>query len=360
MPPASAVSRGGGARGADAGAPSASAAGGNRTVSSANGASATAAGGGGAGTPADVAAAGDALKADTRRLLSLLTAQTGLPGAARLQALLDSVPPWRAADVVAAALSRTARERLAVLLALEHGQRIALAKRLVDDALSALGAAAGGDGAAAGRGAAGAGTAPAAAGGAPAASSAAGSRRGGVKERTRLGGGAGDASAIAEEDEEEDDASALLARVAAARPPEEVMRAAAREARRLRRGGDTQPGAPASRAYLELLAELPWPGGASAAAAGRPPPMALAEARASLDVAHHGLRRVKGRVLEHLAVARLRGGPGRAPVLCLIGPPGVGKTSLARSIAEVLRVPFARIALGGVRDEAEIRGHRRT
>jgi ATP-dependent Lon protease len=88
--------------------------------------------------------------------------------------------------------------------------------------------------------------------------------------------------------------------------------------------------------------------------------MPLSAAQSLLDAQHYGLAKVKTRIIEHLAVSRLRGGSGRAPVLCFIGPPGVGKTSLARSIAEVLGVPFGRIALGGVRDEAEIRGHRRT
>jgi ATP-dependent Lon protease len=86
----------------------------------------------------------------------------------------------------------------------------------------------------------------------------------------------------------------------------------------------------------------------------------LPAARAVLDRHHAGLTKVKQRIIEQLAVMRLKGGSARAPILCLIGPPGVGKTSLARSIAEVLGVPFTRIALGGVRDEAEIRGHRRT
>eukprot|EP00775_Hariotina_reticulata_P001826 gene1826-2160_t len=182
------------------------------------------------------------------------------------------------------------------------------------------------------------------------------------------------------EDEEEDDLALLLQKLAAAQPPAEVLKAAAREARRLRQGGEQQPGAAAARAYLELLADLPWDTlsyqlhqkqqqqeqqpAAAQAAAGRqpppPPPMSLSAAQALLDSQHYGLDKVKKRIIQHLAVSRLRGGSGKAPVLCFIGPPGVGKTSLAKSIAEVLRVPFGRIALGGVRDESEIRGHRRT
>jgi ATP-dependent Lon protease len=106
--------------------------------------------------------------------------------------------------------------------------------------------------------------------------------------------------------------------------------------------------------------QQPETAAAPAPAIVQPPPMPLSAAQAVLDSQHYGLEKVKKRIIQHLAVSRLRGGVGKAPVLCFIGPPGVGKTSLAKSIAEVLRVPFGRIALGGVRDESEIRGHRRT
>ena len=106
------------------------------------------------------------------------------------------------------------------------------------------------------------------------------------------------------------------------------------------------------RTYLEWLGELPWKNEDSR-------PIDIAEARRILDEDHFGLDKIKRRILEHLAVRKLNPG-GKSPILCFVGPPGVGKTSLGQSIARATGRKFQRIALGGVHDEAEIRGHRRT
>lgn len=135
--------------------------------------------------------------------------------------------------------------------------------------------------------------------------------------------------------------------------PPAVHARAHREFQRLVRLNPSSPEAGVVRGYLEWICDLPWDheeGG------GAPP---LSEARAILEGAHFGLDEVKDRILDHLAVLSLVGQmPG--PVLCLVGPPGVGKTSLGKSIAQALGRAFVRVSLGGVRDEAEIRGHRRT
>ena len=106
------------------------------------------------------------------------------------------------------------------------------------------------------------------------------------------------------------------------------------------------------RTYLDWLIELPW-------AAPDPVAIDIAEARRILDDDHYGLDKVKKRILEYLAVRKLNP-TGRSPILCFTGPPGVGKTSLGQSIAKATGRKFVRLSLGGVHDEAEIRGHRRT
>jgi ATP-dependent Lon protease len=112
------------------------------------------------------------------------------------------------------------------------------------------------------------------------------------------------------------------------------------------------PEYPMLRHYLELIAELPW----STSSQDR---IDIAKARADLDSDHHSLSAVKRRILEYLAVRKLN--PGlRGPILCFVGPPGVGKTSIGKSIARTLEREFQRISLGGVSDQSDIRGHRRT
>ena len=137
-----------------------------------------------------------------------------------------------------------------------------------------------------------------------------------------------------------------------ARLPEEVRARVDREFGRLRKLNPVAPEASVIRTYLDWILELPWE---------RETTDSLDPARAArvLDAEHHGLEEVKERILDHVAVLSLVG-KLQGPILCLVGPPGVGKTSLGRSIARCLERAFVRVSLGGVSDEAEIRGHRRT
>jgi ATP-dependent Lon protease len=134
--------------------------------------------------------------------------------------------------------------------------------------------------------------------------------------------------------------------------PEEVHRHAVKELRRLERMSEGGGEYGMLRTYLDWLTELPWK-------IEPAPAIDIGEARAILNADHHGLDKVKRRILEHLAVRKLKP-DGRSPILCFVGPPGVGKTSLGQSIARATGRAFQRVALGGVHDEAEIRGHRRT
>jgi ATP-dependent Lon protease len=140
--------------------------------------------------------------------------------------------------------------------------------------------------------------------------------------------------------------------IADAKMPEEVEKHARKELKRLERMPDAAAEYSMVRTYLEWLIELPW-------AAEADPPIDIAEARRILDEDHFGLAKIKRRILEYLAVRKLNP-TGRSPILCFVGPPGVGKTSLGQSIARATGRKFARVSLGGVHDEAEIRGHRRT
>ena len=126
-----------------------------------------------------------------------------------------------------------------------------------------------------------------------------------------------------------------------------------RELRRLARLQPVSPESAVLRTWLEWIADLPWSERA-------PEKQDIGEARRVLDEDHYDLCRVKERVLDFIAVRLLNGDRVRGPILCLAGPPGTGKTSLGRSVARALGRPFVRVSLGGVRDEAEIRGHRRT
>ncbi|THG09991.1 hypothetical protein TEA_012685 [Camellia sinensis var. sinensis] len=158
---------------------------------------------------------------------------------------------------------------------------------------------------------------------------------------------------LGDNDDDEDDVAALERKMQSAAMPPDIWKHAQRELRRLKKMQPQQPGYNSSRVYLELLADLPWQ------KANEECELDLKAARERLDSDHYGLVKVKQRIIEYLAVRKLKP-EARGPVLCFVGPPGVGKTSLASSIAAALGRKFVRISLGGVKDEADIRGHRRT
>ncbi|GKU95677.1 hypothetical protein SLEP1_g9006 [Rubroshorea leprosula] len=158
---------------------------------------------------------------------------------------------------------------------------------------------------------------------------------------------------LGDNDDDEDDLAALERKMQGAGMPSNIWKHAQRELRRLKKMQPQQPGYNSSRVYLELLADLPWQ------KASEEQELDLKAAKDRLDSDHYGLVKVKQRIVEYLAVRKLKP-DARGPVLCFVGPPGVGKTSLASSIAAALGRKFVRISLGGVKDEADIRGHRRT
>src|SRR6202171_674077 len=163
---------------------------------------------------------------------------------------------------------------------------------------------------------------------------------------------------LGELDSEHGELVELRERIEKAGLPAEAKREADREISRLERIPSASPESSVIRTYLELIVSLPW----NTSTGGE---VDVAKAREILDADHYDLDKVKQRIVEHLAVRRLkqqRGltDRGREPILCFVGPPGVGKTSLGQSIARAMGRRFARASLGGVHDEAEIRGHRRT
>ena len=158
----------------------------------------------------------------------------------------------------------------------------------------------------------------------------------------QLGEGDGKAQEVAE----------LIGAIAKAKMPPEAESQARKELRRYERMPEAAGEAGMVRSYLDWLTELPW-------ALPEEKPIDIAEARRILDEDHFGLEKIKSRIIEYLAVRKLAP-QGKAPILCFVGPPGVGKTSLGQSIARAMGRPFVRVSLGGVHDEAEIRGHRRT
>ena len=157
---------------------------------------------------------------------------------------------------------------------------------------------------------------------------------------------------LGEQNPEQADVALLQERLQKADLPEEVRKEAERELTRLERLPAASPEHHVIRSYLELVLELPWHKGSEAV-------LDLVRARQVLDEDHYDLKEVKERILEHLGVLKLNP-QAKAPILCFVGPPGVGKTSLGQSIARALGRKFERMSLGGLHDEAELRGHRRT
>ena len=158
---------------------------------------------------------------------------------------------------------------------------------------------------------------------------------------------------LGKRDEFKTDMDELKQKIKKAKMPKDIHEKAVKELKRLELMQPMSAEATVARTYIEWLADLPWKKGAGA------DKIKIPEAQKILDKDHYGLEKVKERITEHLAVMKLVK-KIRGPILCLVGPPGVGKTSLGQSIGKAMGREFVRVSLGGVRDEAEIRGHRRT
>jgi ATP-dependent Lon protease len=254
-----------------------------------------------------------------RTLAGELHRAVGIPDAETLRVLDATEDPDRLADLLAGQLVRDVSYRQRLLELVEPHERLEHLAALIERELARV-----------------------AAPSAPAVTAAS----------TRLS--AEPVIAADETSEAREEAERLRQRLATCGAPPAVVERVEQEIERLSRMSPASAEATVTRTYIETVLSVPW-------LTETPETVDLARARAILERDHYGLERVKERLLEELAVRALTNGrASRSTVLCFVGPPGVGKTSLARSIAEALGRRFVTVSLGGVRDEAEIRGHRRT
>lgn len=251
-----------------------------------------------------------------------------------LESILDEKDPGRVADRTAAAMGLPVAREVQVLIAVDVGARIEEVLKLVVEQRTA------------------------------------GEVRSKIDTEVRKEFQKGQKEAILREqmkaikkelgDDDKNDADKLKERLEKADLPDEVRKVAERELSRLN-GQASGPEQGVIRNYLDWILELPWKVTVEGPtrADGTVMKATLDEVQQKLDEDHTGLEEVKKRILEHLAVIEMTG-TSKATILCLSGPPGVGKTSLGQSVADALGRPFQRVSFGGVRDEAEVRGHRRT